>query len=158
MADLPARNPRSRFIREVMEAQVTLLRAFHEQPVPQWLTLDLTLGQLRAMFILFQAGPTPVGQLGAQLGIGRPAASLLVDALVRQGLAERFEDPADRRRTLTRLSPTAQGLITENYLGNQKHYEELLGQLGDEELAHLAHGLSALANVVVVPGASEAAS
>ena len=120
MPELPASFPnRARFIHDVVDAQTRILHAFQEQPIPEWLQLDLTLGQLRALFMLFQAGPTPIGQLGARLGLGRPAASLLVDALVRRGLAERFEDPTDRRRTLTRLSAEAQRLITARVLAQK---------------------------------------
>lgn len=45
-----------------------------------------------------------MGRLGSALGIGKPAATALVDALVRRELVERSEDPDDRRRTLVRLN------------------------------------------------------
>jgi DNA-binding MarR family transcriptional regulator len=148
---MPARSlPNSRrghAIKQIVDAQTTIFRAFQEQPLPEWLKLDITLGQLRALFILFQTGPIPIGQVGARLGVGRPAASLLVDALVRQGLVERFEDPADRRRSLARLSPEAQRLITQQYLGGQQQYEGWLNQLGDDDLVHLAHALRELAGI-----------
>ena len=115
--------------------------------MPEWLKMDLTLGQLRALFMLFQAGPTPIGQLGARLSLGRPAASLLVDALVRRGMVERFEDPADRRRPLARLSAEAQRLITEHYVGGAHQYEMWLSQLADDDLAHLSRSLRALAEI-----------
>ena len=38
------------------------------------------------------------------VGIGNAGASLLVDGLVRLGLADRTEDAVDRRRTIVRLS------------------------------------------------------
>src|SRR5262245_37855891 len=114
---------RAHAIQQIVDAQIAIFRAFKNQPLPEWLQLDITLGQLRALFILFQAGPTPIGQLGVSLGVSRPAASLLVDALVRHGLVERFEDPTDRRRTFARLSPEALRLITQQYLGSQQQYE-----------------------------------
>jgi DNA-binding MarR family transcriptional regulator len=134
-------------VRQVLDAQSAIFHAFHDQPLPDWLKLDITLGQLRALFVLFQSGPIPIGQLGARLAVGRPAASLLVDALVRRGLVERFEDPADRRRTLARLSSEAQRLITQQYLGSQQQYEAWLSQLGDDDLTHLARALTELAAI-----------
>src|SRR3982751_4342780 len=134
-------------IKHVLDAQSAIYRAFHEQPLPDWLKLDITLGQLRALFVLFHSGPIPIGQFGARLVIGRPAASLLVDALVRRGLVERFEDPADRRRTLARLSSEAQRLISQQYLGSQQQYEAWLNELGDDDLAHLARALTQLAAI-----------
>jgi DNA-binding MarR family transcriptional regulator len=141
-------NPwRSHAIAQIVDAQTAIFRAFQEQPLPEWLKLDITLGQLRALFILFHAGPTPIGQLGARLGVGRPAASLLVDALVRQNLVERFEDPTDRRRTLARLSAEALQLITQHYVGSQQQYEAWLNHLGDDDLTNLARALRELAAI-----------
>jgi len=48
--------------------QGTVLRALHDAGVPPWLELDLTIGQLRALYALFRSGPLPIGQLGAALG------------------------------------------------------------------------------------------
>jgi len=134
-------------IRQVLDAQTTIFHAFQDQPLPDWLKLDITLGQLRALFVLFQSGPVPIGQLGATLAVGRPAASLLVDALVRRGLVERFEDPSDRRRTFARLSSEAERLISQHYLGSQQQYEAWISQLGDDDLSHLARALTHLAAI-----------
>ena len=38
-------------IKQVLDAQSAIFRAFHEQPLPDWLMLDITLGQLRALFV-----------------------------------------------------------------------------------------------------------
>src|ERR671939_556833 len=120
MSSDPARSPhQDALVDEVVQAQTTILRALHDRPVPAWLSLDLTIGQLRALFVLFQVGPTPIGQLGATLGLGKPAASLLVDALVQHGLVERREDPSDRRRTFVSLTRTAEGLIAEHVTGSR---------------------------------------
>ena len=150
MSSDPARSPhQDALVDEVVQAQATILRALHDRPVPAWLSLDLTIGQLRALFVLFQVGPTPIGQLGATLGLGKPAASLLVDALVQHGLIERREDPSDRRRTLVRLTPSAEALIAEHLTGSRERLADWLRQVPAEDLAALARGLRTLADIAV---------
>ena len=62
------------------------------------LSLDLTMGQFKAMATLTMFGPQAVGALGRKLGLSEPAASLLVGKLEELDLAVRERDPADRRR------------------------------------------------------------
>lgn len=139
------------FIDEVVTAQTAVLRALHDRPVPAWLSLDLTIGQLKALFVLFHSGPTPIGQLGAALGLGRPAASLMVDALVQRGLVDRHEDPTDRRRTLAQLSPIAQTLMSEQLTGSREQFAGWLRELAPDDLASLARGMTALAKIASNP-------
>lgn len=51
-----------------------------------------------------------VQDLSEQLGITPGAASKLVDRLVRDGLAERSQHPADRRSSLVRATPAGSQL------------------------------------------------
>lgn len=138
---------RDALVTDVLSAQTAVLRALHDDPLPAWLSLDLTLGQLRALFVLYHGGPTPVGQLGSALGLGKPAASLLVDTLVQRGLVERHEDPTDRRRTLTQLSPSAQTLMAEQLTGSRDRFAGWLRQLALDDLTSLARGLRALSSI-----------
>ena len=132
--------------------QGTVLRALHDAGVPPWLELDLTIGQLRALYALFRSGPLPIGQLGAALGLGKPAASLLVDALVQRGLVERNEDPQDRRRTFARLSPATRDQLGAQRSGGRELLAGWLRRLPPEDLAHLARGLRALAAQAAAAG------
>ena len=51
------------------------------------------------------AGPLTVGEAAAHLGRAQSVISEIVAHLERQGLLEREDDPADRRRTLVWLTP-----------------------------------------------------
>jgi DNA-binding MarR family transcriptional regulator len=68
---------------------------------------DLSVPQVRAVLFLRREPESGLSRLADHLGISRPAASVLVTALVAQGLAMRSPDPAERRRI--RLSLTAEG-------------------------------------------------
>lgn len=135
---------RALLTQQVLEAQRALARALLQGTVPDWLGLDLTMSQLKAVLVLFEAGSMPIGQLGSALQLGKPAASLLVDALVQHGLVERVEDETDRRRTLTRLNPRAQELVARLHQGGRDRMGQWLAQLDEADLAALARGMSAL--------------
>ncbi len=128
---------------DVVELLRELLHAFLMASVPAWLDLQLTLPQLRTVFIIAHNKTSSVIQIARHLGIGEPTASHLVDKLVQAGLVDRSEDPIDRRRAIVRLSPAGEELI-EKLLG----WEELLGgwlhKVSEEDLSLFRHGLSAI--------------
>ena len=91
--------------REALRVQVSdlFLRFFerlHASPVDRWLELDLTMPQLKMLFVVDLLGPVPMGQLAARLGISLPTATGLIDRLVEAGLARREHDERDRRVVL----------------------------------------------------------
>jgi DNA-binding MarR family transcriptional regulator len=114
---------------------------------PDWLHLDLSMGQLKAMTMLVARGPQSVGGLARALGIAEPSASQLADKLEEEGLAHRVEDPADRRRKL--LTPSSAGIELFERLQQLRGEEvaTLLSALTDDELAALARGLAGIARV-----------
>jgi DNA-binding MarR family transcriptional regulator len=133
---------------DVLDAQQQLLQAFHAaRPLPEWAGLSLTLHQLSALFVLFQRGPLATGRLGLLLGLRKPAATVLVDALVRHDLVVRKEDALDRRRILVHLSARGHTLINDHYTGSRQQFTDWLSQLPPEDLASLARGMQALATV-----------
>lgn len=67
----------------------------------------LTVPQLRAMRLLHRSPGVGVSAIAEHQGIGVASASALVDRLVRRGLVDRTQDPAERRRVM--LTLTAEG-------------------------------------------------
>lgn len=116
-----------------------LLSSFHA-----WLDLQLTVPQLRALFIIAHGQSSSVTQIAQHLGIGEPTASYLIDRLVQSRLVERAEDPEDRRRTLVQLAPAGRELI-DKLLGWEDLLGGLLYRLDAEDLSALRQGLRAIA-------------
>ncbi len=137
---------RRALIEQVMRSEKAIFQALQANAGSVWSELDLTMSQLKALHFVAHNGPLPIGGLGHALGIGKPAASLLVDGLVRQGLVARAEDPLDRRRTLVALSGRGQELV-ERLRGSSELLVQWLDGLSDANLAGLAEGLRALVAV-----------
>ncbi len=136
------------FVDEALGAYEAIIQAFHATTESHWLHLDLTITQLKGLFLLADSGALIVGRVAELLGIGRPAASILVDGLVQLGLVERAEDPADRRRTIVRLSARGRELVLQLQQGERRVMRALLDRLADDDLAALVKGLRALAGII----------
>ena len=116
--------------------------------MPAWITADLTISQLKAVFLLAHHGALAVSELAGLLGIGNPAASILVQLLVEQGLVERSEDFQDRRRTLVSLSLQGTKLISGPREQGETRLRHWLSQMDDNALMSLQRGLGALVEIM----------
>jgi DNA-binding MarR family transcriptional regulator len=137
---------REALFEQLLESRACLVRGIGGMQA--LLRIELTIAQLKTLIYLINAGARPISQVADGLGIGRPAASLLIDRLVQLGLVRRWEDSADRRRTLVELSDTGKAMAEELYEGSRAQMRDLADQLSDEDLEALVRGLNALAAVV----------
>jgi len=135
---------RELLVQQALQAQKQIFLAMQAAAEPAWLQLDLTMAQLKGLVLLAHDGPLTIGAMAQALGIGRPAASILVDRLVELGLVERAEDPVDRRRTFARLSPKGEELVALLRQGGRQRMREWLSRLAEDDLAALVRGSHAL--------------
>ncbi|MBI4788060.1 MAG: MarR family transcriptional regulator [Chloroflexi bacterium] len=133
---------------EIIEAFVEMVLTQKFADMPKWIDLNLTVSQLRAVFFLAFRGSLTIGELAKLLGMGNPAASILVQQLVQQELAERSEDAKDRRRTLVRLTERGAELMRGRREQREAKFRNWLSQLSDDELAGLRQGLVPLVKLV----------
>lgn len=139
---------RTQLANEAVQAYLAFGDAMRLAILPNWITADLTISQVKAIVLLAHHGVLTVGALAGLLGIGNPAASVLVQRLVEQELAERSEDIQDRRRTLVSLTEQGNKLISGRREQTEARLRHWLGQLGDDELMELLRGLRALLGIV----------
>ncbi len=138
------KSERAMLIDEILQSQKAIFLEMQAATSPAWLDLDLTIGQIKALFTLTTRGPMTVGQVGSELGAGKPAASILVDRLVQIGLVDRTEDSVDRRRTIVHVTPQGEELVAQLRPGLKERLRDALVQMRDEELDALLKGLLAL--------------
>src|SRR5579862_4079279 len=84
-------------VRAMLEAQHAISHCMAGPASQEWTALDLTIGQLKALMALSVRGDQTISEVAAHFGIGKPAASIMVDRLVQLGFARRTEDAIDRR-------------------------------------------------------------
>ena len=110
--------------------------------------LDVPIGQMKTLFILWTAGkPQTMGQLAHALGVSLGSVTGLIDGLVQRGLVLREEDPADRRQKLARLTSTAATRLRRMEHERSLIAGRLLRRMQLDDLRALRQGLMALATV-----------
>ena len=139
---------RKRLAAQCRQAAHEVFAAVTRNVGPELLSLDLPMGQFKAMAMITMYGSQAVGEIGRRLGISEPAASLLVDKLEERGLAARVRDEQDRRRTLVTATPAGDELASRLRQGREEQVQRWLDALTDTELEGLLLGLGGLLRIV----------
>jgi DNA-binding MarR family transcriptional regulator len=142
-------------IRDIQAAMGALVRQQRPGLSHEVVQLDMPIGQMKTLFILWTAGkPQTMGQLAHALDVSLGTVTGLIDGLVQRGLARREEDPTDRRQKLASLTPTAETRLLRMEQGRSLLIQRLLRRMQLDDLRALRQGLVALA---AAAGASVAA-
>jgi DNA-binding MarR family transcriptional regulator len=139
---------RRRLAAECHQAAHEVFAAINRNSGSELLSLDLPMGQFKAMATITMFGPQPVGELGRRLGISEPAVSLLVGKLEERGLVARVRDEEDRRRALVTATPAGDELAARLREGREEQVRHWLDELTDEELEGLLLGFRGLLRTV----------
>jgi DNA-binding MarR family transcriptional regulator len=94
-----------------------------------------------------ESGPVSTGEIARLTGLTPGSATRLVDRLEKAGLVVRHPDPADRRRTLVALAPSAQERIGAAWEQPGQAFSAVLEQYNDTELTVIADYLRRAAEV-----------
>jgi DNA-binding MarR family transcriptional regulator len=97
---------------DVTNHLVAAFRPRHEGP-SNWPARDITLGQLKTLFMLRSEGAVSIGHLAESFGIGAAAASGYVERIERHGLVERRHRTDDRRIVECHLTASGRKLLDE---------------------------------------------
>ena len=103
--------------RDVPEEAIRNLRALilagerYRQALSEHVGLGVT--ETQAVSYLTVHGDRGQNELATDLGLSSGASTALVDRLGRQGIAERYPHPSDRRRTLVRLTARGDAVVRE---------------------------------------------
>jgi DNA-binding MarR family transcriptional regulator len=104
----------------------------------------LTLARGKTLSILRHRGPLRVSTLAGKLGIASRSVTDAVDALERDGLAQRRPDPDDRRAVLVHLTDKGRKLLEESDAPRREAMQRSFAALTPAERAELSRLLSKL--------------
>jgi DNA-binding MarR family transcriptional regulator len=107
--------------------------------------LDLSFTQIKLLHYLGDAEEElTLKQAAEAVHVSLPAASRMVDDLVRRGFVERREDPEDRRMKRVRVTESARAVIRRINAARLNGLEEFTRGLSDSERRALAGALDEL--------------
>ncbi|MCX6000177.1 MAG: MarR family transcriptional regulator, partial [Chloroflexi bacterium] len=110
-----------------------------------WMELDLSVAQLRTLFLISRDANASAKRLSEKLGVTPSNVSGLVDRLFRQGLVSRQEDPDDRRVLRLRVTDKGASVLADLKEMKTSPILAVLARMSAEDLSVLARGLSLLA-------------
>ena len=142
---------RTALMAQIMEIEPQMLRVLGPAQARDWVDVDLTMSQLKMMFVLSSAMGSAdgtsglrVGEVARGLGVTLPTVTAVMDKLVERGLVRRDEDPLDRRQHVCRLTADGQALLHRLMAGRRAFTNTLLEHLDDDELAAFLRGMQVL--------------
>lgn len=106
--------------------------------------LDLSHQQLGLLFQLRHAGTQDLSTIAQSLHLSLPATSQLVERLVQRELAERTENPGNRRQKHVTLAPAGQALLARIEQSVAHAYTQLLMHTPQAVLQQLSHDIQRL--------------
>ena len=110
--------------------------------VPEWVAQEVTLGQMRLLFLLSSHGPAPMSRVAEWLGVGLPTASGAVERVERHGLVSRQHRLDDRRVVECQLTDAGRHLMDQISGMRLEAMKDVLGVLNEEELDQMTHLIS----------------
>ena len=130
----------------VTEAYLHVLRTgtiLHHCVERKLAKIGLSYGRFMILGLLSRTDdPVPVCKLAEMAGVTTPTVSAVLSGMVRDGLVERLEDPADRRVVRIGLREEGQSVLDEVLPGLFQHQSEVMNGLAEDELKTLIALLS----------------
>jgi DNA-binding MarR family transcriptional regulator len=135
---------RAALMQRIMNTQEHIFELLQADRARAWLEVDLTIQQIKVVFLAVREGSLTAGQISRELGVGFSTVTGLVDRLVEHGLVDRGEDPRDRRATRVTPTDAARELVHRLYAYRRDTMLRLLERVPSPELMQLEHGLASV--------------
>lgn len=114
----------------------------------QQVDAPITPSQLSALAAIERLGPVTLGALAAYERVRPPSMTRIAATLEEDGLAERENDPADRRVSRVRITPAGRRLIARTRSRKTLYLAARLESLSPEDRALLERSVDLLERLV----------
>jgi MarR family transcriptional regulator, organic hydroperoxide resistance regulator len=135
---------REELIKQIMQVQKQMGRYLHKDPPDAWLTLNLTIAQLKTLMFINFKGNTNFKMLARALKVSPPNVTGIVDRLLVQELVSREDNPENRRMQILQVTENGKALISELMKRADSNLYTILSIMKTADLEHLVNGMSAL--------------
>jgi DNA-binding MarR family transcriptional regulator len=135
-------------INKIIELQRLADHSWRQYQLIVWLSLPLTIAQVKSLFFISNQKETNPGKLAEALGVTPTNATGIIDRLVKKGLVSRTENPENRRMLLLRATGEGEELVAKLRERRKGHMAEILEPMNEEELMVIVQGLDSLVKAI----------
>ncbi|MGD0353884.1 MAG: MarR family transcriptional regulator [Dehalococcoidia bacterium] len=135
-------------IGEIIALQRKVDRVRRQYQLDIWMSLPLTIAQLKCLFFISNHGSTNSSKLAEALRVTPTNITGIVDRLVKQGLVSRSVDAQDRRMLVLKATIKGEGLVANLRERKRSRFSKALAYISTDDLAILHQGLTSLAKAV----------
>ncbi|TAK35004.1 MAG: MarR family transcriptional regulator [Chloroflexota bacterium] len=128
----------------VLDRFMALAQPMRHLQTKDWLCTDLTMPQIKILFLLWDQKSARVGSLAGALGVTQPTMTGILDRLVEHGLVRRQESPEDRRLVLNCLTESGLELAARLRETSRARLVKVVRHLSPDDLALVAEALDKL--------------
>jgi DNA-binding MarR family transcriptional regulator len=125
------------------EAYVGLIRVMDPLRFRFWDSRELTMTQLRVMFLIRERFQPSTGELAEEMRIRPATLSGLADRLEHKGLVHRWPDVADRRVVRVGLTAAGASLLDEASAAGTAFLEAVFQRMGPEGIEEFIRSANA---------------
>jgi DNA-binding MarR family transcriptional regulator len=131
-------NEREELIEQLVVGMKNIAHTIATQGTSLWVGVELTVPQIKILFLLYGNDGLPMKQLAEGLGTSVTAITGIVDRLVERGLVHRKAHPGDRRMVIASLTERGRDTALGFEESRQKWIGALFARLSTEKLRAIA--------------------
>jgi DNA-binding MarR family transcriptional regulator len=110
----------------------------------KWMSLDITITQLKSLIFIYSKGKASFKELAGALHVSPPVVTGIVDRLTSQEIIKRMSGTGDRRVQWLTITEKGKQLLSDIRQDTTSEMTKMLEILNEEDIEALVQGFSAL--------------
>ncbi len=109
---------------------------------------DLRVSQIKALFAFKDAHCLSMKELAENVGVKLSNMTMMIDTLIKDGIAERDRDDSDRRKVMVRLTPQGAKIRAQFLAHRRKVAKSIFSHLTEEDKQKLLNSFETVCNIL----------
>ena len=139
---------KSDLIRQALGFHEQIYSLVNDYSYENWLSLDLSIGQLKSLIFIRYQGKASHRELARVLGVTPSVVTGIIDRLESIGLASRQTDESDRRIHWLTLTEKGSNIFNQFDQKSKNEIALVLDSLSEEELNGLVNGFDCFLSAI----------